>query len=326
LSKLNPFSWFGGKPEEAAQSGNAKASQIFNKPGAATGGTAIVGENGPERLTVTPMGKATKPKKKTKYEEFMEENAPRIAQLKAAGRTKGTFKMGVLQPAIDKTMQQREKAPPPKAPGTLDLIGNTLSQMGGVFGKAGTNIGGQIAGKVFGKTETASSPMAPPPITRKQMLRQQTMERAKANLNYNAKIRSKTPEQLASAGFSKGAIDKTMQQRATSTTKTQVGGVDQTYDRMRQEQIETKAGTGQSADMSKLETVNQEQADLLDAIKQGISTLVNYMRPSETVGQSSQQIGSTATINTPTRSTDYATWQFGKYSGNASKQVVNNGT
>jgi uncharacterized protein YidB (DUF937 family) len=92
---------------------------------------------------------------------------------------------------------------------------------------------------------------------------------------------------------------------------------------MRQEQVETKAGTGQSEDMAKLESVGREQVDLLSAISQGISTLVNYMRPSETVGQTQQQIGSTNTVNTPARSTDYATWQFGQVSKNAGKQVLN---
>jgi hypothetical protein len=95
---------------------------------------------------------------------------------------------------------------------------------------------------------------------------------------------------------------------------------------MRQEQVETKSGAGQAADMSKLESVNQEQADLLDSIKKGISTLVNYMKPSDSpVGTPAQQIGSTNTVNTPARSTDYATWQFGRVSQNAGKQTVNDG-
>ena len=72
--------------------------------------------------------------------------------------------------------------------------------------------------------------------------------------------------------------------------------------------------------------INEEQVNHLEAIREGITTLVSLLEPGNQTGISPPPaVGSTYTNNTPARSTDYAAWQFGGYTNTASIGAVNTG-
>jgi hypothetical protein len=104
------------------------------------------------------------------------------------------------------------------------------------------------------------------------------------------------------------------------------------YDRIRQEQAGAEAGSPklQSSELSAIQEASMKQVDHLAHINETLEAIKGLLTPKEGTslsGRSPAPIkGSTTPNTTSLGSTDFGKWQFGRNAGNASNQVINDGT
>jgi len=118
-------------------------------------------------------------------------------------------------------------------------------------------------------------------------------------------------------------LSEPVQARATSL-------VDE-HERMQEQYASEQAGadvSGGNKDLAVIANLNERQLEMLSTIHDDLQELVALFQPSEASGDTGNMMaGSTRTQTlSPKNPSDYGNWQFGRYNGNANKNVLNPGT